>query len=209
MRGTTPTGPRSVKFRLRCPVPHSHQVIRYARQQLGTVASARNWHGQSMTSPPVGIPHRRESNPALVPARQYSPLQLRACTLAEIGKHFGRKLLSDVACVAKPENILGWYRRLIARKFDGSKHRSYPGRPRGSPEGEALIVCMAKENGSWGYDRIAGALANIGHYISDQTVGNVLKRHGIPNAASPPPGRISSRRTWLLLREPTSSPRRS
>src|SRR5436190_6806346 len=28
---------------------------------------------------------------------------------------------------AKPETILGWYHRLIARKFDVSKHRSYPG----------------------------------------------------------------------------------
>ncbi len=42
---------------------------------------------------------------------------------------------------------------------------------------------MAQENGSWGYDRIAGALANLGHCISDQTVGNVLGRHGIPTAA--------------------------
>jgi putative transposase len=103
-------------------------------------------------------------------------------SLAEIGKRLGRKLLSEVACVAKPETILGWYRRLIARKFDGSRHRPYPGRPRVSPEVETLIVCMAKENGSWGYDRIAGALANLGQYVADQTVGNVLKRHGIPTA---------------------------
>jgi transposase InsO family protein len=103
-------------------------------------------------------------------------------TLSEIGKRLGRKLLSEVACVAKPETILGWYRRLIARKFDGSKHRSYPGRPRVSPEVEALIVRMAKENGRWGYDRIAGALANLGHHVSDQAVGNVLRRHGIPTA---------------------------
>jgi putative transposase len=53
-----------------------------------------------------------------------------------------------VACVAKPETILAWYRRLIARKFDGSKHRSDPGRPRVSPEVEALVVRMAQENGS-------------------------------------------------------------
>ena len=39
---------------------------------------------------------------------------------------------------------------------------------------------MASENRSWGYDRIAGALANLGHEISDQTVGNVLRRHGLP-----------------------------
>src|ERR1051325_7392033 len=71
-------------------------------------------------------------------------------TLAEIGKRLGRKYLAEVACVAKPETILAWYRRLIARKFDGSKHRSYPGRPRVSSEVEALVFRMAQENGSWG-----------------------------------------------------------
>src|SRR5882724_5370800 len=50
-------------------------------------------------------------------------------TLAEIGKRLGRKALEQVGCVAKPDTILGWYRRLIARKFDGSKNRAYPGRP--------------------------------------------------------------------------------
>ena len=88
-------------------------------------------------------------------------------TLAEIGKRLGRKSLAEVACVAKPETILAWYRRLIARKFDGSKHRSCPGRPRIGPELEALILRMAQENKGWGYDRIAGALANLGHQLSD------------------------------------------
>ena len=41
---------------------------------------------------------------------------------------------------------------------------------------------MARENPSWGYDRIQGALSNLGHEISDQTVGNILKRHGIEPA---------------------------
>jgi putative transposase len=103
-------------------------------------------------------------------------------TLAEIGKRLGRKWLAEVACVAKPETILAWYRRLIARKFDGSRHRSYPGRPRVSPEVDALIVRMAQENNGWGYDRIAGALGNLGHVVSHQTIGNILKRHGIAPA---------------------------
>jgi len=51
-------------------------------------------------------------------------------TLADIGYQLGRKALADVANTAKPNTILGWYRRLIARKFDGSKARRYPGRPR-------------------------------------------------------------------------------
>jgi putative transposase len=112
-------------------------------------------------------------------------------TLAEIGKQLGRKALARVACVAKPDTILAWYRRLIARKFDGSKYRRYPGRPRIGPELEALIVQMAQENSGWGYDRIVGALANLGHRVSDQTVGNVLRRHGM----EPAPKR-SQNTTW-------------
>src|ERR1700692_3696216 len=41
---------------------------------------------------------------------------------------------------------------------------------------------MASENRDWGYDRIAGALANLGHKVSDQTIGNILQRHGLPPA---------------------------
>jgi len=56
------------------------------------------------------------------------------------------------------------------------------GRPRIAQEIENLVVQIARENRSWGYDRIVGALANLGYTISDQTVGNILKRHGIPPA---------------------------
>jgi hypothetical protein len=112
-------------------------------------------------------------------------------TLAEIGKRLGREALAEVAVVAKPETILAWYRRLIAQKFDGSKHRCYPGRPPVGEDVVQLIVRMARENAGWGYDRIAGALSNLGHKISDQTVGNILRRHGI----APAPKRSQST-TW-------------
>ena len=42
---------------------------------------------------------------------------------------------------------------------------------------------MARENSGWGYDQIAGALANLGYAVSDQTIGNVLRRHGIAPAS--------------------------
>ena len=103
----------------------------------------------------------------------------------------GRAALQQVACVAKPDTILAWYRRLIARKFDSSKLRTSPGRPRIAPELEALIVRFARENSGWGYDRIIGALANLGHPVSDQTVGNILRRYGI----RPAPKR-SQHTTW-------------
>ena len=77
---------------------------------------------------------------------------------------------------------MAWYRRLIAQKFEGSRNRQYPGRPKVLPEVEALVVRIARENSDWGYDRIVGALANLGHRIADQTVGNILRRHGIAPA---------------------------
>ena len=79
-------------------------------------------------------------------------------TLAEIGKRLGGNALARVACVAKPDTILAWYRKLVAQKFDGSKPRSYPGRPRINGEVKLLIVQFARENAGWGYDRIVGAL---------------------------------------------------
>src|SRR5580658_10041403 len=119
--------------------------------------------------------------------RSHLPARLRLSdpersTLAEIGKRLGREGLEQVASVAQPDTILAWYRRLIARKFDGSKRRSYPGRPPIDGETEALIVRMARENSGRGYDRIVGALANLGHEVSDQTLANVLGRYGIAPA---------------------------
>jgi hypothetical protein len=70
-------------------------------------------------------------------------------TLAEIGRRVGRKALREVACIAKPDTILAWYRRLVAKKFDASKHRQYPGRPTVEPDVEALVVRMARENTGW------------------------------------------------------------
>ena len=106
-------------------------------------------------------------------------------TLAEIAHRLGRKGLKDVAAAAKPDTLMGWYRQLIAKKFDGSKFRKSVGRPPVEEEIERLVVRMARENPSWGYDRIVGAMANPGHKVSDQTIGNILKRHDIP----PAPGR--------------------
>ena len=116
-------------------------------------------------------------------------------TLAEIGKRVGRKALREIACVAKSDIILAWYRRLVATKFDGSKQRQYPGRPTVPPEVEALVVRMARENTGWGYDRIVGALTNLGHRLSGQTVGNILRRHGI--APAPKRSRTTSWKDFI------------
>ena len=121
----------------------------------------------------------------ILKAQLNAPLRLtdgERMTLAEIAHRLGRKALEDVTNIVKPDTLMGWYRRLVAHKFDGSKSRRYPGRPRIDGEIEQLVVRMAKESSTWGYDRIAGAMANLGYRLSDQTVGNILQRHGIPPA---------------------------
>ena len=103
-------------------------------------------------------------------------------TMKEIGQTLGKPALAEVATIVKSDTILAWHRKLSAQKYDGSQQRQSPGRPKIDQELEALIVRIAEENRSWGYDRIVGALANLGLTVSAQTVGNVLKRHGIPPA---------------------------
>jgi transposase len=94
----------------------------------------------------------------------------------------GKQALAEVASLVKPDTILAWHRKLVAQKFNGSQQRKPSGRPPIDPELEALVVRMARENRSWGYDRIVGALTHLGYTLSDQTVGNILKRHGLPPA---------------------------
>ncbi|HEX7531100.1 MAG TPA: helix-turn-helix domain-containing protein, partial [Pyrinomonadaceae bacterium] len=99
-------------------------------------------------------------------------------TLAERAVALG-KLMADTVTIVSPQTILKWHRRLVAQKFDGSRFRKRHGRPCTKAELEDLVVRLARDNPSWGYDRIAGAVHNLGHQISDQTVGNILQRHGL------------------------------
>ena len=78
--------------------------------------------------------------------------------LAEKGKPLG-KLLADVITLVQPETLLKWHRRLVAQKWDFSSRRQpKPGRTPVSVEIEKLVLQFARENPSWGYDRIVGAV---------------------------------------------------
>jgi hypothetical protein len=92
-----------------------------------------------------------------------------------------RSALTQVANIVTPETLLAWHRKLIANKYDGSARRK-PGRPRTGAELEALVLRMAQENRKWGYERIQGALANLGHDLSPNTIANILKGNGIDPA---------------------------
>jgi putative transposase len=103
--------------------------------------------------------------------------------LAVKGKSLGRKALMELTTIVTPDTILRWHRKLVAQKWDYSECRKSVGRPRVGQEIVNLVVRFARENATWGYDKIQGALANLGHKISDQTVGNILKEHGIEPAS--------------------------
>src|SRR5262245_4098151 len=76
--------------------------------------------------------------------------------LAVKGVMLGRKLLAQVATIVTPETLLAWHRKLVGKAMTGG--RRSPGRPQSSRDLAALIVRMAKDNPSWGYDRMQGAL---------------------------------------------------
>jgi hypothetical protein len=79
-------------------------------------------------------------------------------TLGEIDDRPGRKALGEMTTAALPDTVMGWYRKLVARKFDGSRARQAPGRLPISKEIQELIVRMAKEKSVGGCDRTVGAL---------------------------------------------------
>ncbi|MCZ6652286.1 MAG: hypothetical protein O7D91_04585 [Planctomycetota bacterium] len=110
--------------------------------------------------------------------------------LAAKGKALGRKLLSTCCRIVTPDTILRGHRKRVAMKYDGSANRG-PGRPRALDFIRDLVVRMACENRAWGYERIQGALANLGHHICETTIKRVLKDHGI----EPAPER-SKKSTW-------------
>src|SRR5215510_13193133 len=101
--------------------------------------------------------------------------------LAVRGKALGRRRLGDIAGIVTPDTILRWYRRLVAKRYAGSKKR-VPGRPSTKPDIVAVVVRLANENPTWGYTRIRGGLKSLGHEVARNTIKAILKDHGIEPA---------------------------
>ena len=114
--------------------------------------------------------------------------------LAVKAQALGREALAQIASVATPATLLRWYRCLIAAKYDGSKNRS-PGRPPTAKDIRELIVRVARENPTWGYTRLRGALKNLGHELGRNTIKRLLAEHGI--APAPERGKSMSWSTFL------------
>jgi hypothetical protein len=93
-----------------------------------------------------------------------------------------------------PETLLTWHRELVRRKWTFRQQRP-PGRPPVRTEVEQLIVRLARENSRWGYRRIAGELAKLGHQVGRSTIAAILKRHRLPPAPTRGQG-STSWRSW-------------
>ena len=101
--------------------------------------------------------------------------------LAAKAKRVGRRVLLQFHTIVTPDTLLAWHRHLIARKYDGQQRRG-PGRPSTIAEIRRLVVRMATENRDWGYTRMQGALANLGHTVGRGTIATILRQHGIEPA---------------------------
>jgi transposase InsO family protein len=87
---------------------------------------------------------------------------------------------SWAAFSVRPETLLAWHRRLVARRWTYAHRR--PGRPPIGCDVRELILRLARENSSWGYLRIAGELRKLGIGVSASSVRNILARAGLPPA---------------------------
>jgi putative transposase len=91
----------------------------------------------------------------------------------------------------KPDTLLRWHRRLVAGAW------TYPHRQTGRPplnqDVQQLIVRLAKENPTWGYQRIKGELQRLGVHVSAIAIRTTLRRHGL----DPTPRRASG--SWQVF----------
>lgn len=170
------------------------RIVRMRRRSFDPfrflLISIAGWMGQKQRD---AIEYLREENRVLreqLGSKRLHFTDAQRRRLAAKAKGLGCSLLREIATIVTPETLLAWHRKLIAQKYDGSKNRG-PGRPPIGQEIENLVVRMVSENRDWGYTRIQGALANLGHQVSRGTIANLLRKHGL----EPAPER-SRKTTW-------------
>jgi len=111
--------------------------------------------------------------------------------LVDKAKELGKRLF-EVVTIVRPETILRWQKKLAAMKFDSSKVERKVGRPLIEVDLEQLVLKLARENRSWGYTRIVGAIKNLEMKVSGSTVANIMRRNGF----NPSGERIKGGMTW-------------
>ena len=87
--------------------------------------------------------------------------------------------------------MLGWYRKLVAQKYDGSENCKNPGRPKISQDIIDLVIRFKKENSHLGYTRIRDYIVHLGYQIGETIVKNIL----LENGYDPEPD-LTRKTTW-------------
>jgi putative transposase len=143
------------------------------------------------------IDYLREENRVLREQLRGRRLQLtddQRRRLAIRAKVLGRAALQGLTSIVTPDTLLAWYRKVVAAKYNGAPYRG-PGRPRTASTIAELAVRMAMENPTWGYTRIRGALANLGHEVGRNTIKRILKNAGMEPA--PERGKRTQWKTFI------------
>ena len=128
--------------------------------------------------------------------------------LAEIGAKLGKPALAEIATIAQADTILAWHRQVANQTVNSSTPPKSVGRPRVAPEIEEWVIRMARENRSWGYDRIQGSLNHLGYTIMirpSAISSSAMASHLPRNGKEPSRGASLSGPTWQCCWPPISS----
>ena len=66
--------------------------------------------------------------------------------IAAKAKKLSRKMLEQCTVLFTPDTVLGWFRNLIAEKYNGCENRGKIGRPQISQEIIILVIRLKEEN---------------------------------------------------------------
>jgi hypothetical protein len=108
----------------------------------------------------LAILQRTQPRPARPTRWEQLVLALLAGKLATLGSD-ARSRLSACLLLFRPDTVLRWHRDLVRHKWTFAPC-ARRGRPRTSPDLEALVLRLAQENPAWGYSRIHGELRKLG-----------------------------------------------
>jgi putative transposase len=111
--------------------------------------------------------------------------------VAAKAKTLSKKMLEQCTVLFTPDTILGWFRKLVAEKYDGSRHRKEVGRPKIDQAIVQLVITLKEESPRWGYQKITDQVLYVGYKISASTVKNIL----IENGYDPEPD-LTVKTTW-------------
>jgi putative transposase len=100
--------------------------------------------------------------------------------LAALARLLPGRQLRQLRLIVSPRTMLRWHASLVRRKW--TYPRRAPGRPRTASAIRELVLGMARDNPGWGYRRIHGELAGLGHKVAPSTVWQILKNAGFDPA---------------------------